>query len=106
MVLMLTGVLLLGSRATLLLLRKKAKTSLKGEVFGGANSGYSSDPNTYWKVRVAPVGTKSNSKTVASLVVLGATIWSSCGSPGSPRSPVALSVLLGPMTFWAKPLLR
>ena len=38
---------------------KKAKTSLNVLLFGGANFGYSSDPNTYLNLTVSDCGTIS-----------------------------------------------
>ena len=54
-----------GTTAMLTPLTKKTKTSLK-LVF--EKSLYSSDENTYWNCTVEKVGTKSNSRTVASKV--------------------------------------
>ncbi len=100
--LMLTGVFVPGSRATFLLLRKKAKTSLKLLT----NSLYSSDPNTKLNFRTVPLGTKSNSRTVASLVFAGAIIASRSVSPGVPKPLLVPVDLFGPTTESARPVLR
>ena len=44
---------------------KNPNTSLYAELFGGANSGYSSDPKTYLNRTVSAYGIKSNSKIAA-----------------------------------------
>ncbi|MCY1540689.1 hypothetical protein D9M68_763420 [compost metagenome] len=58
---------------------RNANTSLKDEQ---AYSGYSSEPNTYWKRTVSPEGIKSNSSTQALLVAEPLIIEVRSPSPG------------------------
>ena len=69
-----------------------------------AISGYSSDPNTYWKLIVELVGTKSNSSTEASFVELPVpTIVFRSASPGWPLSTDIPFSQFWPATFRADP---
>ena len=66
---------------------KNPKTSLYPELLGGANSGYSSEPNTYLNLTVSEKGIKSNSKIAALYVgVLPIRLES------NPDPPILLSI--------------
>jgi hypothetical protein len=74
---------------------KNAKTSLKADVFGGANSGYSSDEKTYSNDTKSEAGIKSNCNTAASKVGIPA-IAVKLASPVVPIIPESASLSFGP----------
>ena len=95
--------------------RKNPNTSLNSPT----NSLYSSEANTYWNERFELVGTKSNSRTAASSVVLSSpTIVLRSVSPGwtlsteIPESPLSFvagalpETQFGPTTLRTDPVLR
>jgi hypothetical protein len=111
----LTGVMLLGSVATFVLLyppgaqaaegpvMKKPNASLKEEL---TNSGYSSEPKTNLMVSWLHCGTISNSSTHKSWVAIG-SIATSCGSlPEVPLQVPILVLLFGPIAFTADPVVN